>query len=134
MNCQFQRTGDTLRCRVCGRSVKTKSSVPVRAACGARRTPAPRVRPGPGTQLKRLLAGWPFYIKTTSGCSCNRHATQMDEWGCDECGRRIDQIVGWLRQEAEKRGLPFFDAVGRALVKRAISRAREAEKASVPPK
>jgi hypothetical protein len=40
------------------------------------------------------------------------------------CERNIDTIVGWLREEAEKRRLPFVDAVGRMIVRRAIARYR----------
>lgn len=39
----------------------------------------------------------------------------------------IDEIVGWLREEASKRGLPFVDMAGRMLVKRAIRNARKAD-------
>ena len=49
----------------------------------------------------------------------------MDQWGCDKCEERIDEIVGWLREEATKRRLPFIDAVGRMIVKRAIKIARK---------
>jgi hypothetical protein len=38
----------------------------------------------------------------------------------------IDTVVGWLREEATKRGLPFLDAAGRMLVRRAIRNARRA--------
>jgi len=48
----------------------------------------------------------------------------MDQWGCDKCEERIDEIVGWLREEAAKRQLPFVDMAGRILVKRAIKNAR----------
>jgi hypothetical protein len=34
-------------------------------------------------------------------------------------------LVGWLREEAEKRRLPFFDVAGRQLVKYAISRSEK---------
>lgn len=132
MYCAFDRQGDYLVCGVCGRRVKTKSQVKVYARCGAS-GPDPRPAPprqtakaGPGTELKKLLAGWPLYLKTSEGCSCNRHAAQMDAWGCDECERRIDEIVGWLRDEAAKRRLPFVDAAGRMLVRRAIKKARKA--------
>jgi hypothetical protein len=42
------------------------------------------------------------------------------------CEAHLDEIVGWLREEAEKRGLPFLDMAGRLLVRRAISLARRA--------
>jgi hypothetical protein len=79
---------------------------------------------GPGTEMKKLLAGWPLYVESTENCPCNRHAAQMDAWGADECERRMEQIVGWLRDEAAGRGLPFLDVAGRVLVRRAIGQAR----------
>jgi hypothetical protein len=51
----------------------------------------------------------------------------MDEQGCDWCEANLDEIVGWLREEATKRGLPFVDLAGRMLVKRAIRNARRAD-------
>jgi hypothetical protein len=50
----------------------------------------------------------------------------MDTRGCDWCEANLDTIVGWLREEAEKRGLPFLDVAGRLLVRRAIRNARRA--------
>ncbi len=38
----------------------------------------------------------------------------------------VDTIVGWLREQAQARGLPFLDAAGRLLVRLAISNARRA--------
>ena len=77
---------------------------------------------GPGTELKKLLAT--IGITATPNCSCNARAAEMDRQGADWCEHNIDTIVGWLRQEAEKRGLPFFDIAGRLLVRRAIRNAR----------
>jgi hypothetical protein len=55
----------------------------------------------------------------------------MDEWGPDVCEKeKMDEIVGWLREEATKRRLPFVDAVGRLIIKRAISNARKKAAAS----
>ena len=52
----------------------------------------------------------------------------MDAWGPDECERpeRIEEVVAVMREEAKARGLPFLDAVGRLLVRRAIQNARRA--------
>lgn len=85
---------------------------------------------GPGTELSKLLKK--FGIEPTPTCSCRAKAAQMDAWGCDECSRpeRIEEVVAVMREEAAARGLPFIDAVGRMLVKRAISNAR---RASPPP-
>lgn len=77
-----------------------------------------------GTALTALLSR--IGIAYTPDCPCRSHANQMDAWGCDECERRIDEIVGWLREEATKRGLPFLDVAGRMLVRRAIRNARRA--------
>lgn len=83
---------------------------------------------GPGTELKKLLSR--IGITATPNCSCNARARRMDEEEAKEpgwCEAHLDEIVGWLREEATKRGLPFLDAAGRVLVKRAISNARKAE-------
>ncbi len=83
---------------------------------------------GPGTELKKLLAK--IGITATPTCSCNARARKMDQEEAREpgwCAANLDEIVGWLREEATKRGLPFVDAAGRLLVRRAISNARKAE-------
>jgi hypothetical protein len=77
---------------------------------------------GPGTELKKLLAT--VGITASSTCSCNARAAEMNARGVDWCEANINIIVGWLRQEATKRRLPFLDAAGRLLVKRAIRNAR----------
>lgn len=85
---------------------------------------------GPGTELKKLLAGWPLYIKSKTNCSCNARARKMDDEEAKEpgwCEAHLDQIVGWLREEATKRGLPFLDMAGRVLVRRAIKNAQRAK-------
>ena len=84
---------------------------------------------GPGTELKALLAGWPFRIVATADCKCTSRAAYMDAKGCDWCEANIEEIVGWLRESAEERGLPFVDMAGRVLVRRAIHNARKAEAA-----
>lgn len=87
--------------------------------------PPLRVPDGPGTELKKLLRS--VGIVASPGCSCNARAQRMDERGCDWCEQNLDEIVGWLREEATKRRLPFIDAAGRVLVRRAIANARRAE-------
>ena len=87
--------------------------------------PLPAPTSGPGTELKKLLKK--IGITATPNCSCNARARKMDEMGCDWCEANIEEIVGWLREEATKRGLPFLDMAGRVLVKRAIKNARRAE-------
>jgi len=84
--------------------------------------PPPAPARGPGTELKKLLAV--VGITATPDCSCNARAAEMDRQGCDWCEANIDTIVGWLREQAEARGLPFLDVAGRMLVRRAIRNAR----------
>jgi hypothetical protein len=81
---------------------------------------------GPGTELSKLLKR--FGIEPTPTCACRAKAAEMDLWGCDECSKpeRIEEVVKVMREEAAARGLPFIDAVGRLLVKRAIANARKA--------
>lgn len=80
--------------------------------------------PGAGTELKKLLGR--FGIATAPGCACNARAAEMDINGIEWCAANVDTIVGWLREQANARGLPFLDAAGRMLVRRAIHNARKA--------
>jgi hypothetical protein len=84
---------------------------------------------GPGTELKSLLAGWPFRIVATPDCKCTSRAAYMDAKGCDWCEspEGMAEIMGFLRESAEERGLPFLDMAARLLVRRAIANARKAE-------
>lgn len=79
---------------------------------------------GPGTELSKLLKR--FGIEPTPTCPCREKAAEMDRWGCDEASKpeRIDEVVAVMREEAQARGLPFLDAAGRLLVRRAIANAR----------
>lgn len=78
---------------------------------------------GPGTELKGLLKL--IGITASPNCSCNARAKQMDEWGPDECERRMPEILEWLEQEATRRGLPFVRFAAAQAVKLAIRRARK---------
>jgi hypothetical protein len=78
---------------------------------------------GPGTQLKRLLSR--LGIAASPTCSCNKRAQVMDEKGCDWCAEHIDEIDGWLAEEAKKRKLPYLSLAGKTLIRLAIRRARK---------
>lgn len=78
---------------------------------------------GPGTELKKIFDK--LLIKEQKGCDCAGHAIMMDRWGPDICLERMDQILGWLKEEAEKRGLPFSRIAAKAMVRLAIRRARK---------
>jgi hypothetical protein len=88
---------------------------------------------GPGTELKRLLAR--IGIRAGVSCACNSRAAQMDAWGCDECERRLEQVVGWLEQEHRKRLaagetiLPWSRLAAVVVIRLAIRRARAIENA-----
>ena len=81
-----------------------------------------------GAELARLLSRFGINAEE-KGCKCKSRASHMDARGCDWCEANIDTIVGWLREEATKRGLPFLDVAGRMLVRRAIQNARRKEAA-----
>jgi hypothetical protein len=78
---------------------------------------------GPGTELKGLLKL--IGITSSPNCACNARAKQMDEWGPDECERRMPEILAWLEQEATRRGLPFVRFAAEQAVKLAIRKARK---------
>ena len=53
----------------------------------------------------------------------------MDEWGPDGCEEHLDEIVGWLHEEARKRKMLFLRWPAKTLVRVAIHKARKAQKA-----
>ena len=79
--------------------------------------------PGPGTELKALLKT--IGIVAKPNCSCNKRAKVMDEKGCDWCEEHLDEIDGWLAEEAGKRKLPYLSLAGKTLIRLAIRRARK---------
>ena len=128
VRCEFVQTGDSLwECVRCAKTVRS-STGNIWAECGRSSKPAPIC--GPGCQLRRSLAWWG--IRDDGSCGCDSYAAQMDAWGCDECWKRIEEIVEHLRQAAEKKGLPFIATAARIMVGRAIEAAR-AEAAATPP-
>ena len=78
---------------------------------------------GPGSILTGMISA--LGIKSSSTCSCRRHALEMNEKGPDWCEQNMDQIVGWLKEESSKRGLPFVETVGKMMVQRAIAKSRK---------
>lgn len=79
---------------------------------------------GPGAMLKKQLKK--IGIHATEQCACNARAAMMDALGCDWCEQNIDTIVGWLREEAARRKLPFIELFGVFLIRRAIRLSRRA--------
>lgn len=77
----------------------------------------------PGTILSKMIKS--IGIQMSDSCSCKKHALEMNNRGNDWCESNIDTIVGWLRDEAKRRNLPFMDAIGKLLVGRAIKKSRK---------
>lgn len=139
--CQWTDSGGFLTCSQCGAEIKKRDEEPPLSGCpeGARRNGMPfhailtagsvkKYSPavnksGPGTELKKMFLSWG--IKPSAGCKCNQRSLQMDSWGPDECEQRMEEIIGWLRDEATARGLPFVETVARMFVRRAIAKARK---------
>ena len=84
---------------------------------------------GPGSILTGMIKT--LGISSSSTCSCRRHALEMNDQGPDWCEQNMETILSWLRDEAKKRGLPFIDMVGKAMVQRSINRSRKL-KANMP--
>lgn len=78
---------------------------------------------GPGTVLSKMIKS--MGIVMSDSCSCRRHAIEMNTKGNDWCEQNMDTIVGWLREEANRRGLPFVDMIGKLMVGRAVKKSRK---------
>jgi hypothetical protein len=77
---------------------------------------------GPGMELHKLLAR--FGIQVNSDCPCVARMREMNRRGPEWCEANIATIVGWLREEAARRELPFVERLAGMMVKRAIANSR----------
>jgi hypothetical protein len=77
---------------------------------------------GPGTILAGMIKS--LGINASPTCSCRQRAIQMNIEGADWCDANIETIMSWLKEESQKRSLPFIDMIARAMVNRAISKSR----------
>ena len=82
--------------------------------------------PGVGTELKRLLHK--IRIDSTPECPCDQRALLMDEQGIPWCRDNVDLIVGWMKEEAENRRLPFSEILAKLVVLRAIHNAKRKQR------
>jgi hypothetical protein len=114
--CEFVIRQGVAYCPRCGRRAAAPNGR-VRGIC------RPKKPLGPGTELKALLKT--IGITSSPTCSCNKRAKVMDEKGCDWCEEHIDEIDGWLAEEAKKRKLPYISLAGKTLIRLAIRRARK---------
>ena len=81
---------------------------------------------GVGTELKKLLS-W-MNIEATPNCTCNQKAKFINNKGIEWCKEHVDVICSWLKEEAVKRKLPFFNYGAKKLINFAISRAERKQK------
>lgn len=58
---------------------------------------------GPGDHLHDAILRW-VGESPTSGCQCTSRIAQMNAWGPAGCREHLDEIVGWLVEEATNRG------------------------------
>jgi hypothetical protein len=77
---------------------------------------------GPGTILAGMFSS--LGIKSSPTCSCRQHAIEMNEKGNDWCEANMDTIVAWLKQESEKRKIPFIESLAKIIIKKAIHKSR----------
>lgn len=76
---------------------------------------------GPGSVLHRALEA--IGIKALPSCPCLKRKAVMDAWGWEECQKpeRLDEIVGWMEEEAAIRGLLFFRPAARLALAAGLS-------------
>lgn len=73
---------------------------------------------GPGREMEMLLKK--FFLKPTGDCNCTERAKQMNDMGPEWCRENMALISSWLAEAARDKGLPYFEAVGRMAIERAI--------------
>lgn len=78
---------------------------------------------GPGSILAGMFSS--LGIKSSPTCSCRRHALEMNLRGIEWCEQNIETICGWLKEESQKRGIPYVDTVAKMVVKRAINKSKK---------
>lgn len=84
---------------------------------------------GVGTELKKYLARLGIRDKPT--CRCKDRAFLMDKRGILWCEDNVTQIAAWLKEEADKRKLPFNTFLAHFLIKKAIRSAKKLQKQQV---
>lgn len=88
----------------CGRRISARGDA-VPCVARERRYVYPR---GVGTQLKQLLSWWGHV--SDGRCECDERAYEMDILGVEWCRANRPTIRGWLKEEAERRGVSWLVA------------------------
>ena len=120
MDCVFdvRQISDTMyrhTCQRCGKMQTVPAKV-LRANCSAARSTSSNQAnaattssgsrtqvKGPGDFLHDFLQKW-FGEVPKAGCKCNDRIARMNRWGPSVCRERLETIVEWLIEEANKRG------------------------------
>lgn len=78
---------------------------------------------GVGTELSRLLEA--FGIKEIPGCKCKERAKIMNSHTVEWNEENAAVIVGWMKEEASRRNLPFNKLMATLALKQAIKNTRK---------
>ena len=79
--------------------------------------------PKPGDVLRNLIHSITGKMPTNN-CSCAERVRRMNEWGWVGCLLHKDTIIGWLSDEARKRGHALSDDSAFELLKAGLSELR----------
>jgi len=118
-------------CSRCGATYTVPASS-LRANCRELPAALPDGVKGCGDYLHDALIKW-VGESPTAECKCKDRIAQMNQWGAEICRKQLPTIVGWLKEEAQKRGwglllkVPVIpDLVIQKLVSGAIDQAEKA--------
>ena len=113
-------------CKNCRRRLSLETS-PVRLDEFAAKLPpcakAPAI--GVGTRLERMLKR--LNVELPADCSCRARIDIMNSNGPAWCRDNKREIVGWMKEDADRRGVQFVQFAARALVERAIMATRRSQ-------
>jgi hypothetical protein len=82
---------------------------------------------GPGSILANMFSM--LGIKSSPTCSCRKHALEMNVKGIEWCENNMETILGWLKDESEKRKIPFVKTLAQMVVTKAINKAKKYKEA-----
>ena len=81
----------------------------------------PTIEEGPGTELKKLLS---WFYSPTKKCNCSTRIQKMNKWGPNECEKRIETIMRWMKHSARINNVPYFELAVKLVIRKAIKNAR----------
>jgi len=78
---------------------------------------------GPGTWVHKLLEM--IGVSASESCKCGPRRAYLDAMGINWCRQNSSITLGWMREEAESRGMTFVESQARWLVNLAITLAED---------